>query len=79
MSVLRIKAGMSHEEVDAVIGLPSDLTGMHPCGRWTVRHWRGLTGTITVRFDDDRVTERHFSPSSPSMFDRFYCWIGIDD
>jgi hypothetical protein len=72
MSVLRIKAGMSHEEVEAVLGLPHGGFANH-------RYWNGDTGTIIVWFDDDgKVTMRYFSPSASSFFDKVYRWIGID-
>jgi len=89
MSVFRIKAGMSFEEVDAVIGLPHGdysksisscrIHALYDIGGEEGRFWYGTTGTITVWFDGEgKVTERHFSPSSTSMFDKFYRWIGID-
>src|SRR5262245_27997778 len=87
MSVLRIKVGMSCEEVDAVIGLPHGDYSKSSFGRLPlamyfgsgeeVRFWYGNTGTITVWFANGKVTGRYFSPSSASFFDRFYQWIGI--
>jgi hypothetical protein len=94
MSVLRIQPGMSHEDVDAVIGLPygdhcstphnstfllgTRILAMHN-GQGEARYWYGDTGTITVYFDGDgRVTKRHFSSSTRSFFDSVYRWIGID-
>jgi len=87
MSVLRIKVGMSHEEVNAVIGLPHGdystdnshpIIGLHKRGG-EVRFWYGDNGAITVWIDDDgKVSTRDFSPASTSLFDKFYRWIGID-
>lgn len=79
MSVLRIRPGMSSEEVEAVIGPHS---GNHSTSLFAVGihdSWEGNAGTITVWFDrDGKVTERHFHPLSKSLFDSVYRWMGID-
>lgn len=91
MTVLRIKPGMSHEDVDVVIGLPygdhssipPDVGGrinrVHYVGLSETCYWHGDTGKITVLFDaDGKVKERHFSSSTKSLFDSVYRWIGTD-
>jgi hypothetical protein len=78
MTVLRIKAGMSHEQVEAVIGLPHGGRGI-VAGYGEFREWCGDAGTINVWFDEaGRVTGRDFSPSESSCLDKVYRWIGID-
>lgn len=78
MSVLRIKAGMSHEQVEAVIGLRHSASASVG-GRGEIREWYEEAGIITVWFDEaGKVTERHFSTEVPSFFDKLYRWIGID-
>ena len=86
-SVWRIKAGMTYKEVDSIIGVPSGeyRTGMarwadiRPDGIEHIRQWFGDTGRISVCFDaDGKVTERSYLPSSASVFDGLYQWLGID-
>jgi hypothetical protein len=85
MTALRIKMGMTHEEVDAVIGLrcgdhcSTPDPGTLVAARGNARFWYGDAGEITVWFDDDgKVTNRSFSPSVPSFFDKVYQWVGVD-
>jgi hypothetical protein len=69
LTALRIKTGMSYDEVDAVIGLPHgdhcstpenpiffpgrQVHRVHIVGIGNVRYWHGDAGTITVWFDND--------------------------
>jgi len=87
-SVWRIKAGMTHKEVDAIIGVPcGDYRSNKPGassdgfleGVEQIREWYADSGIISVHFDaQGRVIERSYLPYSESFFDRLYQWLGID-